>query len=29
MPTVMCLSGRRPPILLLAFPLAFYYEISH
>jgi len=28
-PTVMCPSGRRPPILLLAFLLAFCYEISH
>jgi len=28
-PTVLCPSGRRPPSWLLAFPLAFFYEISH
>lgn len=27
-PTVTRPSGRRPPFLLLTFPLAFYYEIS-
>jgi len=27
--SVMCPSGRRPPVLFFVFPLVFYYEISH
>jgi len=27
--SVICPSGRRPPILFLVFPLVLYYEISH
>jgi hypothetical protein len=27
--SVMCPSGRRPPILFLVFPLVLYYEIPH
>ena len=27
--SVICPSGRRPPIFFLVFPLVLYYEISH